>query len=383
MPKKRSNMKKTKLNFIALLSILAILFTTVPSFSAHLTWAQYKVVFKAYRYPATGPDSLMYRLCMPYHYDSTAKYPLVICLHGVGERGADDSIQIKNNCLATVWADSTVQNRFPHFIVAPQCPSGNYQWTQCSWNQNVVSYDTITLSKPLTMAMKLVDSLAKVYKSIDTNRLYIVGLSMGGWGTWDAITRYPGKFAAAIPICGGGDTSKVSRLLNMFIWTAVGSQDPTIPPQASRNLVNAIQAHGGTWVKTQTNQAWTTGTPTFTQFISQIQTSPAPQFVLNEYTDGQHDVWTPLLNDTLIFPWIFSKSKAATPVGENTAAIKTANKQLHTSVNVKFTGEKSAADDINDRIISNYSVSGRQIGKKGCADKSNITGSEVLIKKTE
>jgi hypothetical protein len=143
------SIKEILKRFFKIFSVCFIFVSAVPAHSAHLTWAQYKAVFKAYRYPATGSDSLMYRLCMPYHYDTTVKYPLVICLHGVGERGSDDSIQIKNNCLATVWADSTVQNPFPHFIVAPQCPAGSYQWTQCSWNQTVVNYDTIPLSKPV------------------------------------------------------------------------------------------------------------------------------------------------------------------------------------------------------------------------------------------
>jgi predicted peptidase len=372
-------MKSNPRSFFIPLSVGLILFAAAPALSAHLTWAQYKAVFKAYRYPATGgTDVLMYRLCMPYHYDSTAKYPLVICLHGVGERGADDSIQVKNNCLATVWADSTVQNRFPHFIVAPQCPTA-YQWTQCSWNQAAVNYDTIPLSTPLKMAMKLIDSLARIYRSIDTNRLYIVGLSMGGWGTWDAIIRYPGKFAAAIPICGGGDTSKATRLVNMALWVGVGSQDPTIPPQASRNLVNAIERRGKTWIKTLTNMAWTTGSPTFAQFIPQVLANPKPQYIFNEYTDGPHDVWTPLLNDTLVFPWIFSKYKGGTAVKDRNAALAAGQKRPLSRTMAQFSGKKPIAEETAGSATRIYSLSGQQRGNIGRKEKSNVSGTEVLI----
>jgi predicted peptidase len=376
---KVGNMKRNSARFFTLLSIGLILFTAAPALCAHLTWAQYNAVFKALRYPAAGgTDVLMYRLCMPYHYDSTARYPLIICLHGVGERGADDSIQVKNNCLATVWADSTVQNRFPHFIVAPQCPTA-YQWTQTSWNQTVVNYDGIPLSIPLTMAMKLIDSLVRIYRSIDTNRLYIVGLSMGGWGTWDAITRYPGKFAAAIPICGGGDTSKATRLVNMALWVGVGSLDPTIPPQASRNLVNAIERRGKTWLKSLTNIAWTSGSPTRAQFIPQVLTNPKPQFIFSEYTDGYHDVWTNLLNDTLVFPWIFSKSKGGTAVKDRSAALAAGQKRPLTRTMVRFCGKKPVAGEAAGSATRIYSLSGRQRGKIDRKEENNVSGTEVLI----
>ena len=370
--------------FFTKLSFCIVLFSAAPAFCAHLTWDQYKAVFKAYRYPAAGgTDVLMYRLCMPYHYDTAARYPLIICLHGVGERGSDDSIQIKNNCLATVWADSTVQNRFPHFIVAPQCPTA-YQWTQTSWNQTVVNYDGIPLSIPLTMAMKLIDSLVRIYRTIDTNRLYIVGLSMGGWGTWDAITRFPGKFAAAIPICGGGDTSKASRLVTMALWVAVGSLDPTIPPQASRNLVNAIERRGTTWLKTLTNKAWTTGSPARAQFVTQVLANPKPQFIFTEYTDGYHDVWTNLLNDTLVFPWIFSKSKGGTAVKDRNAALPAAQKRPRTRVAVHFSGEKPVAGEAAGSATRRYSLSGRKTGKPGrTAGESSVSGTAVLILRSE
>jgi hypothetical protein len=234
------------------------------------------------------------------------------------------------------------------------------------------------------MAMKLVDSLARMYKTIDTNRLYIVGLSMGGWGTWDAIIRYPGKFAAAMPICGGGDTSKASRLVNMAIWPAVGSQDGTIPPHATRNLVAAIERHGKTWVKSLTNKAWTTGTPTRSQFIGLVLANPKPQFVLTEYTDGGHDVWTPLLNDTLVFPWIFSKSKASTSVKKCSGMIEPGQNYSQTRMTVHCSIKDLVMGSVARPTTRVYTLTGRMVGRPALAGKErSAAGAAVLIVQTK
>lgn len=303
-------------------AVAVILVAAVHSTQARrLTWAQYKQNFKALRYPASGPgDSLPYRFLIPYNYNSSMKYPLVLALHGAGERGTDDTAQLKANYLATTWADSTSQALYPCFVVAPQCPI-TLQWVSASWAQPVIGQDTVPISIPLSMAIKLIDSLIRVYASIDTNRLFITGLSMGGWGTWDAITRFPGKFAVAIPICGGGDTSVVGPIATMPIWTAVGLQDPTIPPQASLNMVAAITRRGRTWLTTTTTLSWTNASMSWTQFVSQVKSSPTPQLIFNEFSNGQHDVWDTLLNDTLLIPWTFSKSKAITAVNRGMPAV--------------------------------------------------------------
>ena len=289
-----------------------------PAFCTRLTWAVYSRNFQRGRYPATGAgDSLMYRFLIPYNYNSSMKYPLVLALHGIGERGTNDTAQLSANYLATTWADSTSQAIYPCFVVAPQCPPSRGTPDTMMWVRTiatVVNQDANPITQPLSMVFRVVDSLIKLYPSIDTNRLYIIGLSMGGFGTWDAITRYPTKFAAAVPICGGGDSTKVGPIANLPLWVVHGQLDPAVNIASSRAMVNAIERRGKTWIRTISNTAWTTvqnGYPTRAQFITQVKASPTPQLIYTEYTNAYHDSWVTILNDTLLIPWVMSKSNAA------------------------------------------------------------------------
>jgi predicted peptidase len=99
-------------------------------------------------------------------------------------------------------------------------------------------------SVPMNLTMDLLEKLIHKYP-IDKKRIYVTGLSMGGFGAWDMICRYPGKFAAAIPICGGGDTGKAQLLVNTPIWAFHGSNDKVVKVILSRNMINAIKANGG------------------------------------------------------------------------------------------------------------------------------------------
>ncbi|HEV7234704.1 MAG TPA: prolyl oligopeptidase family serine peptidase [Ktedonobacteraceae bacterium] len=95
------------------------------------------------------------------------------------------------------------------------------------------------------MAKEIVDALQKEYQGIDSNRLYITGLSLGGYGVWDAIERWPSYFAAAIPIAGAGDPSKAAVLKDLPIWAFHGSADTTVPASGSRDMIATIKAAGG------------------------------------------------------------------------------------------------------------------------------------------
>jgi predicted peptidase len=98
-------------------------------------------------------------------------------------------------------------------------------------------------SKPLALVMKLVDKLIHTF-NIDTNRIYITGLSMGGYGTYDAISRYPGRFAAAVPVCGGGDVSKAPLFAGIPIWIFHGVQDEAVPVEYSLDMALALRKAG-------------------------------------------------------------------------------------------------------------------------------------------
>jgi len=196
-------------------------------------------------------DTLLYNILRPLKYNASLKdgqekifgnkrYPLVLFLHGAGERGSDNEQQIIH--IKELFLNLKNQNKFQAFVIAPQCPSGK-RWVEVNW-----SAKSHTIPNEASWAIKntivLFEEIIEKFP-IDTNRIYITGVSMGGYGTWDMISRYPEKFAAAIPICGGGDESIADRLKNMPIWAFHGDNDKVVPVERSRNMIKAIKRAGG------------------------------------------------------------------------------------------------------------------------------------------
>ena len=202
--------------------------------------AQVLTNFSAQSYTNGKGDTLFYRQLIP---DANPKrhYPLLIFLHGSGERGSDNLSQLKwgvNNF-------ATEQNllKYPAIIIAPQCPA-NSSWIDQGSNRSAM---TSPLSSNPTKPMALLLALIKKIKAeglIDTSRIYITGLSMGGFGTFDAIEREPGLFAAAVPVCGGGDPAKAASLANLPMWIFTGSEDPAVNPEFSLNMLEALWKAG-------------------------------------------------------------------------------------------------------------------------------------------
>ena len=188
-------------------------------------------------YFVNGEDVLLYRLILPENYDAKNTYPLILFLHGAGERGSDNTKQL-NNCV------QNIANSAPNaIIVAPQCSDGN-QWVDTPWSNSIYSTDDVAESNELQMVMLLLDKLKKEY-SVDTDRIYASGISMGGFGTWDLITRHPNTFAAAIPVCGGADPSKAELVKDIPIYTFHGENDWDVPVAGTRAMVEAIKSAGG------------------------------------------------------------------------------------------------------------------------------------------
>jgi len=186
--------------------------------------------------------SMPYRLFIPSEYNANTSYPLVLFLHGAGERGADNDAQLNANRGATLWAETTNQDSYPCFVVAPQCPTTG-KWVNTDWSLGSYSITDIPMSTELKMVKDIIDTLETQY-NIDASRLYITGLSMGGYGTWDFILRYPTMFKAAIPMCGAGDPSKASLISTLPLWVFHGNEDGAVPVSGSRDMVNAINALG-------------------------------------------------------------------------------------------------------------------------------------------
>jgi predicted esterase len=231
--------------------------------------------------------TLPYRLFIPANYSPSQKYPLVLALHGAGERGTNNTSQIMKGEMATSWADPVNQAKYPCFVVAPQCPTNEY-WG----NDPIVAAD-----------IDLMDSLIREF-TIDTNRLYITGLSMGGFGTWDMITRFPNRFAAAIPMSGGGNPALVPNIANTPIWNFHGAQDPTVPVGYSRDMIEALKGIGRTVVYTHCHNNDCSGLPDST--IAMYVKSHADLFY-TEYQYGEHGIWDESYDYPLLFPWVFDK----------------------------------------------------------------------------
>lgn len=184
---------------------------------------------------------LPYRLLTPSDTAVSCKYPVILFLHGAGERGSDNEANLMY--IDKVFAGDDFMRSHPCYVIVPQCAE-NFRWCETDWT---LPYHTMParMSKYLSAANELLDSVAALPRA-DKSRLYVTGMSMGGFGTWDIITRYPDKFAAAMPVCGGADEKMACRLKNIPVRTFHGASDKLVKVQRSRNIANAIRACGGT-----------------------------------------------------------------------------------------------------------------------------------------
>lgn len=172
---------------------------------------------------------------------ATDTYPLVLFLHGAGERGEDNQAQLKWGGPQLV---TDLQKAGKCFVVAPQCPIGK-QWVNTPWSKGSYSTEKVAISAELAMAIETVEKVAAEFR-IDRSRFYVMGLSMGGFGTWDAITRRPDLFAAAVPICGGADPSAAEKVKPVRVWTFHGDADTAVPVSGTREMVAALRKAGAT-----------------------------------------------------------------------------------------------------------------------------------------
>jgi endonuclease/exonuclease/phosphatase family metal-dependent hydrolase/predicted esterase len=188
-------------------------------------------------------DDLPYRLLMPEKLEEGKKYPLLLFLHGSGERGRDNEMQLVHG--GQLWQDSL--DAYPAIVILPQCPWDDYWSIERKENQksrNTTSIPDESPGKALGLVMQLVDDfLTRDY--VDEDRFYAIGLSMGGMGVFELAWRMPDKMAAAVPICGEGDPGKAPLMKDIAFWIFHGSEDSVVPPQASVQMLEAIQRAGG------------------------------------------------------------------------------------------------------------------------------------------
>lgn len=173
-----------------------------------------------------GASSIPYRLFQPIGFGvSENKFPLVIFLHGSGERGTNNTSQVKDHIQGLI--NLTETGNSAAYLIAPQAPAGS------GW-----------FGTPLRLVLDLVEQFAAT-RNVDSSRIYITGLSMGGFGTFEALENRPSLFAAAVPMSGGGDPAFALTYAQTPIWAFHGSADTSVPPSNSRNTITAIENAGG------------------------------------------------------------------------------------------------------------------------------------------
>lgn len=188
-------------------------------------------------YGATIP----YRLILPEVYDERYIFPMVVFFHGAGERGVENERQL-TNCVQQI-----ADNMPKAIILVPQCSHEN-QWVDTPWEEGCYSMDAVPESDEMAAVMALVEEIKQQY-SVDKNRVYAAGISMGGFGVWDAMVRYNHVFAAGVAVCGAGDPTKAEVLKDTPMFVFHGDADDTVPVSGSTDMVAAIEAAGGTQVQ--------------------------------------------------------------------------------------------------------------------------------------
>ena len=222
---------------------------------------------------------LPYRILYPKNYDKKKKYPLVVFLHGAGERGNDNEKQLTHGSKLFVER----QDEYPAIVIFPQCPENNF-WGSVAINRGSTpasfdfDYQKYPIKWPLQAVLDLVKQMQKT-ESLDKNRLYIMGLSMGGMGTFEAIAREPKRFAAAMPICGGGDVTSVTAYAKRLpLWVFHGAADAVVGVEESRRMVRALEA-------------------------------AKADVKYTEYPGVNHNSWDNAFSEPDYLAWLFAKSK--------------------------------------------------------------------------
>lgn len=181
-----------------------------------------------------------YQLLVPAPQQRSVPLPLVVFLHGAGERGQDNQAQRK--WLPDVLAQPVRQQQHPCYVLAVQCPQ-DQQWVAVPWGE---PHGRPFPDEPSPALRAVVAALDEVLATqpIDRGRVYLTGLSMGGYGAWDLASRLPHRFAALLAVCGGGDGARAHQFVGMPVAVYHGEADPVVPVGRSRGMVDALRQLG-------------------------------------------------------------------------------------------------------------------------------------------
>ena len=223
-------------------------------------------------------QSLNYRILFPKNFDKNKSYPLILFLHGIGERGDDNKLQLKY--VDKVFLNENNYNNYESVVIFPQAPLDD-NWSSRLLTKNEIRQvfpENENPTKSLKLVIKLMDSLINE-DFIDNKRVYLSGLSNGAMGSFELLKNRPNMFASAVLICGGGNPEWAREFARTTpVWVAHGSDDDVVLPELSINMVNAIIKYGG-----------------------------SPKFSL--YDNVKHDSWFKVFNDPEYLEWMFSFTK--------------------------------------------------------------------------
>ncbi|MBT1065287.1 dienelactone hydrolase family protein [Bowmanella sp. Y26] len=224
-------------------------------------------------------SELPYRVLYPKDFDANKRYPLVLFLHGAGERGNDNTQQLTHG--AALFTEESVRTKYPAIVIFPQVPKEQY-WANVNIDRSTQPLSLVFSSSPTPTAVMaktialMEDWTARPY--VDDKRVYVSGLSMGGMGTFEILYHKPDMFAAAVVICGAGDAAFADTYRkDMPFWLFHGNQDKVVDAKYTQIMSDAIGAAGG-----KARVTW--------------------------YPEVGHDSWNNAFAEPELLPWLFSHS---------------------------------------------------------------------------
>ncbi len=233
--------------------------------------------FSRESFTASNGETLLYRALEPEDMSVKKKFPLVIFLHGAGERGNDNEFQLFHG--SRMWLNPYNRENYPAFVIFPQCPEGRY-WT---YDNRPGSFDVRSMPDGVPMSTigvalkELIDKYLAM-PEIDRDRIYIMGLSMGAMGTFDLVIRYPEIFAAAVPICGSVNVDRLEAARDVPFSIYHGDKDDTVPVECSRKAYRKLRSLGA-------------------------------EVKYKEFVGCDHLSWDPAFNEPDFMSWLFSQKK--------------------------------------------------------------------------
>jgi predicted peptidase len=238
--------------------MLGLLILSIPCAVAQPTFSDEPPApgtMQAQKLDRTVHVTMDYLIYLPKDYADKDTWPLMLFLHGAGERG-DDLNRVKVHGPPKLIAAG---KEFPMIVVSPQCPSDHW------WRPNELN--------------ALLDEIVEKYK-VDQDRIYVTGLSMGGFGTWALAAYAPERFAALVPICGGGEAIAARRISHLPVWAFHGAKDSVVPLSASETMVDALR-------KAKSNVKFTI------------------------YPEADHDSWTETYDNPELYTWLLQQKRNA------------------------------------------------------------------------